>query len=79
MSEKENMHKIDFVVPLSGSQLFDIHSYAIANNLCTRFPGLNFDYDDKTKIRIHGELNDYWYDEWHKAIFSIGEVRADDQ
>ena len=71
--EKETMHTIDFTVPLSGSQLFDIHAYTTANTLCKKFPGLIFDYDDKTKIHIYGELNDYWYNEWNRAIFSIGE------
>ena len=69
------MNKIDFTVPLSGSQLFDYHSYVTAKNLCDMFP-LSFEYDkDNKKIHIYGELNDVWYDQWCRAVFSIGELK----
>lgn len=72
-----NLNEVNFEVPLSGSQLFDMHTKATAINLVGMFPGLDYriDYDNK-KIVIFGELNDYWYGEWHKAIFNIGEIRA---
>ena len=69
----EHMNKIDFTVKLTGSQLFDMHSYVTAKHLCTLFPPLNFTYDDN-EIRIYGELNDAWYEQWCRAMFSIGET-----
>ena len=54
---------------LSGSQLFDINAYVTAKNLCAQFPGLQCDYEDKTKIRIFGELNDYWFAQYNKMVF----------
>lgn len=64
---QETMHRIDFIVPLSGSQLFDTHSYVTAQELCAEFPGLEFTMDEK-KITIAGELNDYWFAQWNKRI-----------
>lgn len=64
----ENMHKIEFIVPLSGSQIFDTYSYVTAQNLCADFPGLSFTMDAK-QISITGELNDYWYDLWNRRLF----------
>lgn len=75
MDNNPNTNKVDFIVPLSGSQLFDRHAYATANNLCTKFPGLKFDYD-KDKIHIYGMLSDMWYAEFNKAVFQIGEFEA---
>ena len=63
----ENMHKIDFTVPLSGSQLFDLNARVLAMNLCNKFPGLTFT-QDRTSIHITGELNDVWFDEWNKHL-----------
>lgn len=73
----ENKHRIDFRVPLSGSQLFDMHAYVTAQHICSMFPGLQFEkeYDPKA-IHIFGELNDFWFDQWNKALFSIGEFNA---
>jgi len=68
------MHEIDFKVPLSGSQLFDYHSYVTAKNLCSMFPNLQFTMKDNV-IHIFGELNDVWYEQWCKAIFTIGEIK----
>ena len=62
------MHPIEFEVKLTGSKLFDLVMYNTAKKLCTDFPGLDFDYN-KTEIKIHGELNDYWYDEFNKTLF----------
>ena len=39
-----------------------------AKQLCNDFPGLSFDYE-KTTIRIHGELNDYWYERYQNVMF----------
>ena len=68
----DTMHKIEFTVPLSGSKLFDTFAYATAKNLCAEFPGLNYDYEDKTKIQITGELNDYWFEKWNQRLFTMG-------
>ena len=64
----DKMHKIDFTVPLSGSKLFDTLAYATAVRVTSKFPGLDFDYEDKD-IRIHGELNDMWFNKWNNAVF----------
>ncbi len=71
----ENLHEIEFRVPLSGSQLFDIHAYATAKNLCSKFPGLNYEATQK-EIHIFGSLNDYWYEEWVKSVFNMGNIEA---
>ena len=62
------MHPIEYEVKLTGSKLFDLVMYNTAKKLCTDFPGLDFDYN-KTEIKIFGELNDYWYDEFNKQMF----------
>ena len=71
------MHKIDFVVPLSGSSLFDIHTIATAKGLCDKFPPLNYEFTtEKTGVRISGELNDYWFEQWNKALLQVGNIEA---
>lgn len=67
--ENIHMNQVELNVPLSGSQLFDINAYVTAKKLCTKFPGLQCDYEDKTKIRIFGELSDYWFAEYNKMVF----------
>jgi len=67
------MHKIDFTVKLTGSKLFDMYSYATAQKICAKFPGLSFTYDDK-EIRIQGELNDYWFEKYQTAVFELGNL-----
>lgn len=62
------MHPIDYEVKLTGSKLFDLVMYNTAKKLCTDFPGLDFDYTT-TAIKIHGELNDYWYDKFNTTMF----------
>ena len=70
MSEETiHMNTVELTVPLSGSQLFDLNAYVTAKNLCKEFPGLQCDYEDKTKIRIFGELNDYWFAKYNKMVF----------
>jgi hypothetical protein len=67
------MHKVEFSVPLSGSKLFDVMAEVTAKKLCAKFPGLQYEYRDKD-IYIHGELNDYWYAEYSKAVFELGKL-----
>ena len=62
------MHKVEYSLQLTGSQLFDIVMYNTAKKLCSDFPGLKCDYD-KTNIRIYGELNDFWYEKYQEAMF----------
>lgn len=62
-----NMNKIDFHVPLSGSKLFDVNSYVTAKKLCARFPGLQYEINEKD-IHIFGELNDTWYADFNRAL-----------
>ena len=63
------MHPVEFEVKLTGSKLFDMVMYNTAKKLCTDFPGLNFEYGAKA-IRIHGELNDYWYEKFNETMFN---------
>ena len=67
------MHKIEFSVPLSGSKLFDVMAEVTAKKLCAKFPGLQYEYKEN-EIRIYGELNDYWYGEFNKAVFELGKI-----
>ena len=67
------MNAIDFKVPLSGSKLFDIHTMAVAKNLCDKFIGLDYKFEDDY-IHIFGALNDYWFEQWNKAVFQLGEI-----
>ena len=62
------MHEVEYLLHLTGTQLFDIVMYNTAKQLCSDFPGLKFDYD-KTTIRIYGELNDFWYEKYQTAMF----------
>jgi len=62
------LHNVEYTFQLTGSQLFDMVMYNTAKQLCNDFPGLSFDYD-KTIIRIHGELNDYWYERYQNVMF----------
>lgn len=67
------MHEINFTVRLTGSKLFDIYAYNTAQKLCDKFPGLSFEYAEN-EIRIYGSLNDYWFNEWNRAVFEIGAI-----
>lgn len=71
----ENLHTIDFVVPLSGSKLFDMMAYGTAQKLCAKFPGLEFKYEHD-KIRVSGQLNDDWYAKWNKMVFEAGRLEG---
>ena len=41
------MNEIDFHVPLSGSKLFDMNTLVMAKKLCDKFPGLNYNMEEK--------------------------------
>lgn len=69
----EIMNTIDFKVPLSGSKLFDTHTLVMAKKLCDKFPGLHYNME-QDHIHIFGELNEYWTNEWNKAVFQLGEI-----
>ena len=71
--QQETMHPIEFIVPLSGSKLFDMNSYVLAEELCGEFPGLTFTMDEK-KITIKGELNDYWFEEWNRKLQTTARI-----
>lgn len=62
------MNKVEYMLQLTGSQLFDIVMYNTAKKLCSDFPGLKFDYNE-TNIRIYGELSDFWYEKYQEAMF----------
>ena len=62
------MHKGEYTINLTGSKLFDVVMYNTAKKLCMDYPGLSFDYGEKT-IRVYGELDDYWYEKYQEAMF----------
>ena len=62
------MHKVEYTINLTGSKLFDVVMYNTAKKLCMDYPGLSFDYGEKT-IRVYGELDDYWYEKYQEAMF----------
>lgn len=63
------MHKVEYVINLTGSKLFDVVTYNTAKKLCKEFPGLEMSYDDEKHIRVYGELNDYWYEKYQEKMF----------
>ena len=49
----------------------------MAQRLITKFPGLQWEQisnENDHYIHIFGKLNDYWFDEYNKAVFQIGEL-----
>ena len=64
------MHKVEYVINLTGSKLFDIVTYNTAKNLCKEFPGLEMEYTDEKHIRMFGELNDFWYEMYQHKMFN---------
>ncbi len=73
---EEHLNPIDFTVPLSHSKLFDTLAQNTAAKLCSQFPGLQMDVGED-KIRIFGQLNDFWYKKWNLAFFEIGSLDVD--
>jgi hypothetical protein len=71
-----SLHKVDYTLELTGSKLFDMVMYNTAKKLCTNYPGLSFEYEDRKSIRIFGELEDYWYEKYQKEMFGNGETQA---
>ena len=69
------MNKINFSVPLSHSVLFDTHARVLAQKLCEKFIGLQFEMREND-IHIFGELNDYWEEQFNKAVFHLGEFEV---
>ena len=56
----ENLNKVEFTVPLSGSNLFDLHARVTAKHLCDLYPPLNYRVsEDEKTITIYGNLNDF--------------------
>ncbi len=71
----QNWHEIDFRVPLSNSALFDMNTRIVAEKLTAKFPGLQWEQmeeNDAYYIHIFGELNDFWFNEYNKAVFQLG-------
>lgn len=62
------MHQVDYTIQLTGSKLFDIVMYNTAKKLCADYPGLSFDYNEKS-IRVYGELDDFWYKKYQNEMF----------
>lgn len=62
------LHKVEYTIPLTGSKLFDVVMYNTAKKLCADYPGLSYEYG-KESIRVFGELNDYWYEQYQETMF----------
>lgn len=60
--------KVEYTIQLTGSKLFDTVMYNTAKKLCTDYPGLSFEYNDKN-IRVFGELNEFWYAKYQEEMF----------
>lgn len=67
--DQNGMNVVDLVVPLSGSRLFDMTTYATAINLCARYPGLRYTYEEGKQIHIQGVMDDATYEEVKVALF----------
>lgn len=63
-----DLHKVEYVIPLTGSKLFDMVMINTAEKLCSDFPGLSSEYNGMT-IRVFGELDDYWYEKYQEEMF----------
>lgn len=68
------MHKINYSIKLSGSQLFDMVMYNTAKKLCQDYPGLDFEYD-MTAIYVYGQLDDEHYAKYQEEMFGKGEAQ----
>lgn len=64
-----DLHKVEYVIPLTGSKLFDMVMRNTAEKLCADFPGLNLEYDAMS-IRVYGELDDENYEKYQETMFS---------
>lgn len=62
------MHQVEYIIPLSGSKLFDMVMFQTADKLCQEFPGLKQEVPGG-KIRITGELDDEAYESYRKKMF----------
>ena len=62
------MHQVEYIIPLTGSKLFDMVMRSTAEKLCADFPGLSLDYDGMS-IRVYGELDDQMYELYQKEMF----------
>lgn len=61
------MHKVENSFKLTGSKLFDMVLYNEATKLCTKYPGLHFEYT-KTEILITGEIEDLLYEQYQAEV-----------
>ena len=66
------LHKVEYTIQLTGSKLFDVLMYNTAKKLCIDYPGLSFEYGEKT-IRVYGELDEYWYEKYQEEMFGKSE------
>lgn len=73
----DNLHHIEFHVALTHSKLFDMHIKYLALKLRNKFPGIEVT-EDETGYLIHGDLNDYWFERWNRAVFEIGTIEGED-
>jgi len=66
----EELYSVEFIIPLSGSQIFDIYTELNVEQFCSKFPGLKYEVIKDKEIKIFGELNTYWYSKWNKELFN---------
>lgn len=62
------LHKVEYIIPLTGSKLFDMVMRSTAEKLCNDFPGLSHEYVNDT-IRVFGELDDAAYEKYQEVMF----------
>lgn len=63
-----DLHKVEYIIPLTGSKLFDMVMRSTAEKLCANYPGLSLDYDGMS-IRVYGELDDNHYKMYQEEMF----------
>lgn len=73
------MHKVNYTIKLTGSQLFDVVMFNTAKKLCLDYPGLDMEYTMK-EIFVYGTLDDEAYARYQEEMFGgDGETAAEAQ
>lgn len=62
------MHKVNYTIKLTGSQLFDVVMFNTAKKLCLDYPGLDMEYTMK-EIFVYGTLDDEAYARYQEEMF----------
>ncbi len=62
------MHDVEYMIPLTGSKLFDMVMKSTAEKLCRDFPGLSSEFVGNS-IRVAGQLKDEDYQRYQDRMF----------